>query len=72
MSAATRKRAMRAQLHADFAKAMAFFKLPAENVRIAWESAERSTVLAAACYRAIVNSLPRKEPKWPNLWTNWR
>ena len=56
MSLTNRQRAL---MHIDFATAMRYFALPAENVRIARESMERSEDAAAKAYRAIVNSLPR-------------
>jgi hypothetical protein len=58
MSTPSYKVFQRKQLKADFQVVMQFFGLPPEIQKIAWTSAENRIGSAAACYRAIVNSLP--------------
>ena len=48
------------QLTRDFFITMAYFKLPLEVRKVALESARGRWRQAARCYRAIVNSIPRR------------
>lgn len=61
MSTKMSKQLARARLRADFDTVMAYYKLPVENVRVAWDSAERCIGHASKCYGAIRRSLSVQE-----------
>ena len=49
-------------MKADFEQSAKFFNLSPEAKDMAWASARQCPQEAAACYRAIVNSLPKTKP----------